>query len=63
MDENDEVLIAQIRTGDEDALAKFIDLRRPQLLAFIERRLGRGCGARSSRTTCFRKRARRRFAV
>ncbi len=40
MDENDEALIAQIRNCDEDALAKFIDLRRPQLLAFIERRLG-----------------------
>jgi RNA polymerase sigma-70 factor (ECF subfamily) len=38
--ENDETLIEQVRAHDEQALAKFIDLRRPQLLAFIERRLG-----------------------
>lgn len=33
-------LIAKVRGHDEQALAEFLTARRPQLLAFIERRLG-----------------------
>src|SRR3954470_7511456 len=36
----DEALVAKLRAGDRDALAAFIDSRRPQLTAFIDRRLG-----------------------
>jgi RNA polymerase sigma-70 factor (ECF subfamily) len=36
---SDDPLIAQIRGGDADALAEFVNLRRPQLLAYIERQL------------------------
>jgi RNA polymerase sigma-70 factor (ECF subfamily) len=39
MSDADEVLIERIRGGDADALAEYIDQRRPQLLAFIERNL------------------------
>jgi RNA polymerase sigma-70 factor (ECF subfamily) len=37
---NDDPLISRIRAGDGDALAQFIVARQPQLLAFIDRRLG-----------------------
>ena len=37
-------LIKKIRDKDHDALAQYIDLKRPQLLTFIERRLGPGHG-------------------
>jgi RNA polymerase sigma-70 factor (ECF subfamily) len=37
---NDEALITQVRTGDREALAKFLTARQPQLMAFIDRRLG-----------------------
>ena len=33
-------LVARIRAGDGEALAEFIVARQPQLLAFIDRRLG-----------------------
>ncbi|MCC9607928.1 sigma-70 family RNA polymerase sigma factor [Blastopirellula sp. JC732] len=33
-------LLEQISTGDVDALAKFIEARKPQLMAYIHRRLG-----------------------
>jgi RNA polymerase sigma-70 factor (ECF subfamily) len=36
---SDDPLIARIRSGDADALAEFVNLRRPQLLAYIERQL------------------------
>ena len=36
----DEALLARLRSGDRDALAKFIMSRQPQLMAFIDRRLG-----------------------
>jgi len=39
MSSPDDSLIARIRTGDGDALAEFVNLRRPQLLAYIERQL------------------------
>jgi RNA polymerase sigma-70 factor, ECF subfamily len=35
-----EALVARMRTGDGDALAEFMNARRPQLMAFIDRRLG-----------------------
>jgi RNA polymerase sigma-70 factor, ECF subfamily len=40
MTEPDEKLIERIRSHDEQALGDFLALRRPQLCAFIERRLG-----------------------
>jgi len=40
MSEPDEQLIERIRAHDEQALGRFLELRRPQLTAFIERRLG-----------------------
>jgi RNA polymerase sigma-70 factor (ECF subfamily) len=40
MDEPDQKLIEQIRAHDEQALGEYLTLRRPQLSAFIERRLG-----------------------
>src|SRR5687768_4673201 len=40
MDEPDQELIARIRAHDEQALGDYLTLRRPQLSAFIERRLG-----------------------
>ncbi|HEY2759546.1 MAG TPA: sigma-70 family RNA polymerase sigma factor [Pirellulales bacterium] len=42
-DENNslhEALVARVRGGDAEALAEFIHSRRPQLMAFIERRVG-----------------------
>jgi len=36
----DDPLADRVRRGDAVALAEFIDLRRPALLAFVERRLG-----------------------
>ena len=40
MAKDDQDLIDQIRRGDAAALAQFFDRRRPQLLAFIDRRMG-----------------------
>lgn len=40
MSEQDDVLIERIRQHDGAALAEYLTLRRPQLMAFIERRLG-----------------------
>jgi RNA polymerase sigma-70 factor (ECF subfamily) len=40
MTEPDEKLIERIRAHDEQALGDYLALRRPQLAAFIERRLG-----------------------
>jgi RNA polymerase sigma-70 factor (subfamily 1) len=37
-----EAIVAKLRTGDSNALAEFINARRPQLMAFIDRRLGAG---------------------
>lgn len=37
---NEETLLAQLRDGDREALANFMELRKPQLMAFIDRRLG-----------------------
>jgi RNA polymerase sigma-70 factor (ECF subfamily) len=39
VEKTDEALIARIRQGDVDALAEFIERRRPQLTAFIERKM------------------------
>ncbi len=39
---SEEELIAKVRADDSQALADFIVSKRPQLLAFIERRLGAG---------------------
>jgi RNA polymerase sigma-70 factor (ECF subfamily) len=36
----DEALLSQVRAGDCEALGQFIAARQPQLLAFIDRRLG-----------------------
>jgi RNA polymerase sigma-70 factor (ECF subfamily) len=40
MTENREALVERIRAGDSDALADFLTLIRPQLLAFIDRQIG-----------------------
>jgi RNA polymerase sigma-70 factor (ECF subfamily) len=40
MDDSDQPLIDRIRAHDEQALAEYLTVRRPQLNAFIERRLG-----------------------
>jgi RNA polymerase sigma-70 factor (ECF subfamily) len=40
MDEPDQKLIERIRAHDEQALGEYLTLRRPQLAAFVERRLG-----------------------
>lgn len=40
MSSNDAQLVAQVRAKDAAALGEFIELRRPQLAAFIERELG-----------------------
>lgn len=40
MDTSEEAIITRLRSGDSAALAEFIELRRPQLSAFIERQLG-----------------------
>jgi RNA polymerase sigma-70 factor (ECF subfamily) len=37
---NEETLLAQLRGGDREALANYLVMRRPQLMAFIDRRLG-----------------------
>jgi RNA polymerase sigma-70 factor, ECF subfamily len=37
---NDDALIHRVRSGDAQALAEFLTLRQPQLMAFIDRRLG-----------------------
>jgi RNA polymerase sigma-70 factor, ECF subfamily len=38
----DEALIQRVRSGDAQALAEFLGARQPQLMAFIDRRLGAG---------------------
>ncbi|MCA9101492.1 MAG: sigma-70 family RNA polymerase sigma factor [Planctomycetales bacterium] len=38
-EKSDEALIADVRAGDADALAAFIERRRPQLTAFIARQM------------------------
>ena len=40
MTDNEATLIDQIKCGDADALAKFIELRRPHLTGYIEKNLG-----------------------
>jgi RNA polymerase sigma-70 factor (ECF subfamily) len=40
MDTSEESIIAKLRAGDSAALAQFIELRRPQLMSYIERQLG-----------------------
>ncbi len=40
MDLDEEAVVKQVRSGDGQALADFIVAKRPQLLAFIDRRLG-----------------------
>ncbi len=40
MEITEESLVSQLRAGDSTALAQFIELRRPQLMAYIERQLG-----------------------
>ncbi len=40
MDLDEEAVVKQVRSGDGQALAEFIVAKRPQLLAFIDRRLG-----------------------
>ncbi|MEQ8786337.1 MAG: sigma-70 family RNA polymerase sigma factor [Pirellulaceae bacterium] len=40
MTEQREALVERIRSGDTDALADFLNLMRPQLLAFIDRQIG-----------------------
>lgn len=40
MMQSDDALVARLRSGDIDALAEFVESRRPQLLAYITRNLG-----------------------
>lgn len=40
MEFDEEAIVSKVRGGDEQALADFITAKRPQLLAFIDRRLG-----------------------
>jgi RNA polymerase sigma-70 factor, ECF subfamily len=40
METSEEAIVAKLRTGDPTSLAQFIELRRPQLMAYIERQLG-----------------------
>ena len=40
MTQSDDALVARLRSGDTDALAEFVESRRPQLLAYISRNLG-----------------------
>ena len=42
MDESDDALKERVRGRDPQALVEFLELRRPQLLAFIERSLSDG---------------------
>jgi len=37
---NDDALINRVRSGDSQALAEFLTARQPQLMAFLDRRLG-----------------------
>ncbi|HTQ37712.1 MAG TPA: sigma-70 family RNA polymerase sigma factor [Pirellulales bacterium] len=39
---NDEALANRVRSGDSQALAEFLVAKHPQLMAFIDRRLGAG---------------------
>ena len=36
----EEELVASLRRGESDALARFLTVKQPQLMAFIDRRLG-----------------------
>ena len=56
-------LMKRVAEKDSDALADFIELRRMQLLAYIDRNLGGHCERRWRRTTCFRKSVSSAFAV
>ena len=40
MTQSDDALVARLRSGDTDALAEFVESRRPQLMAYISRNLG-----------------------
>lgn len=40
MMQSDDALVARLKSGDTDALAEFVESRRPQLLAYITRNLG-----------------------
>ena len=40
MNDNESQLVERLKQGDADALAGFIELRRPQLTAYIEKNLG-----------------------
>jgi RNA polymerase sigma-70 factor, ECF subfamily len=44
MDDADAALVERIRAKDADALVEFLELRRPQLLAYIERNLSASLG-------------------
>ncbi len=39
---DDDGLLARVRAGDANALGEFLVVRRPQLMAFLDRRLGAG---------------------
>lgn len=39
MPDEDQELLARLRSGDTEALARFVEARRPQLLAYIDRQL------------------------
>ena len=40
MSSDDDSLLVRVRSGDQQALGEFLVARRPQLMAFIDRRLG-----------------------
>lgn len=40
MQDQEEVLLAQVRQGDQNAVAEYLEVKRPQLQAFIDRQLG-----------------------
>lgn len=40
MSTEDDPLLAQARTGNPDAVARYVNQNRPQLLAYVKRRLG-----------------------
>jgi RNA polymerase sigma-70 factor (ECF subfamily) len=41
-DNNDDGLVTRIRAGDANALGEYLVAKRPQLMAFLDRRLGAG---------------------
>ncbi len=55
MDEVAAQFAARIRDKDPQALVEFIELRKPQLLAFIERNLSARLGASSKGPTSCRR--------